>query len=74
MVVPAGVVARLPGDGSVTLDYEHCVRDADPERLTGGITERVRLRYSIGDGWMRHGDLMETQQRARRASGCILAG
>lgn len=73
VAAPSGVAARVPGDGSVVIDYEWCVRDADPDRHARGITERVTHRLALADGWMRRGDLRETQESTRRPSDCIQA-
>lgn len=71
VTVPHGEGARIAGDGAVRFEYDRCVRDADRRAHTRGITEHVSLRYTLTDGALPRGELMESVRTARRPSDCI---
>lgn len=73
VAMPHGGAPALAGDGTVRIQYDQCVRDADPARPLSGLTQRVVHRFVLTDGAMPRAELMENISTTRRPSQCIQA-
>lgn len=72
VVAQHGTRPAIPGDGTVRVRYETCVREPDAARRLSGLVETVVSRYVLADGAVPHGELLENITTTRRPARCAM--